>query len=180
MFSYWIYVLVGQNRTGKTSFQRYLVNDLCDNERVNVMGHWNVQLHAPRRLLSLFVANRSYQEVAKGKYGSVENYLDAAVFVNSQRPHVIILSSHSDAKSVSDIEEMARQGKLRSYNIAGVFFSNSKGPALNKIKLECEWSERLWIDNPLIAQKKEDIISDQLRRLATDFGDLLAHRSIFQ
>ena len=29
MLSYWAYILIGNNDTGKTSFQKYLVSDLC-------------------------------------------------------------------------------------------------------------------------------------------------------
>jgi hypothetical protein len=32
MFSYWAYILIGNNETGKTSFQRYLVSDLCNKQ----------------------------------------------------------------------------------------------------------------------------------------------------
>lgn len=180
MFSNWIYVLIGRNKTGKTSFQRHLVNYLCDNKLTNVKGHRVVKLRAPEHHLSLYVANRSYQEVARGKHGSVENYFDAEVFNGASRPDVVILSSHSDTGSIADVEEIIRLGRLRCYNIAGLFFSNDDSNGLDKIKLDCTWDERLWINNPRIKSESEEKIQGQLQDLAIRFGDLLIHRSTFQ
>lgn len=197
MFSYWIYVLIGMNNTGKTSFQRHLVNYLCNtSRRKKVKGHWLVELRAPQKKISLFVANRSYQEVAKRQYKSVEKYLNAEVFNNSSRPFIVILSSHSDNSSTNDIKDIVRLARHQCYNIAGVFFSNDTGLARerNLLKkdtsndqiLNPDWDERLWVHNPninttgLTDEMKDDKIQAQIEALAIKFGDLLIHRTTFQ
>lgn len=178
MFSYWIYLLVGVNRTGKTSFQRHLVNYLCDENRTNVKGHWDVNLRAPRRTLSLFVANRSYQEVAKGEHGSVERYFSSEIFSGKLRPNVVILSTHSDNVSMPDINEILISARRRCFNVAGVFFSNDTGAKQHEI-LTLNWDERLWVENPLVRESdlQKEKIDKQLKDRAIRFGDLLIHRS---
>src|SRR6266478_589014 len=76
MFSHWAYILIGQNDTGKTTFQRHIAFHLCGvrysrlpSNVVNTITH----PRCPKGLKTLFTSNRSFQE-KKSIYKSVENY----------------------------------------------------------------------------------------------------------
>ncbi len=72
---------------------------------------------------------------------------------------------------------MIRELKLKAYNVAVVFFSNSYDESASNISL-LDWDERLWIDNGPI--KAEDEIQEQLAQRAKAFGDLLISRASYQ
>ena len=55
MVSYWAYILIGDNDTGKTSFQKYLVADLCNRQYERL----------PRNLLTYITHPRMPRGVAK-------------------------------------------------------------------------------------------------------------------
>lgn len=183
MFSYWIYLLIGQNKTGKTTFQRHLVNYLRVGARPlqNVKGFWEINLRAPQRTFSIYVANRSYQEIGKSTYASVQRYLENEAFIRGQCPSATILSTHSDGASVTDIQDIIMFAKDNCFNIAGVFFSNDTGSGLNSIR-RLDWDEKLWVDNPVIKNKQSQrvLVDEQLRERAVQFGDLLINRSKIQ
>ena len=79
MFSYWAYILIGDNNTGKTSFQRFLVNDLCgtDYQRLprNLLSGITHPL-MPRGISTISTMNRSYQE-------KTDEYLDVHNFFSN-------------------------------------------------------------------------------------------------
>lgn len=140
MFSHWAYILVGSNNTGKTTFQRDLVYHLCAvrygrlrTNRVNKITHHR----APRRMRTLFTANRSYQE-KKGEYVSVENYF-RKFFKGAD---VCVLSSHAGASSRQEIPEMIHQLRIRCYNVGGVFWSNSD-PGNSRRAADLPWDDRI-------------------------------------
>lgn len=175
MISSWAYILIGDNNTGKTSFQRFLVEALCG-ERYDRLPRNIVKpiVHskAPRKLATLFTANRSYQEKLE-QYVSVENYFDS-FFKDAD---ICILSSHSHGRSLQHVEQMMEELAKRAYNVAGVFWSNDFGLEAKRIA-GLSWQERLWIENPLL--KGEEAISAQIKRCAFDFADLLIARSHVQ
>ena len=65
MLSKWIYVLIGNNNTGKTTFQKRLIYHLCgvtytrlDRNTIHEINRPN----SPKKLKKLSTINRSYQE----------------------------------------------------------------------------------------------------------------------
>ena len=172
MFSYWAYILIGNNDTGKTAFQRHLVYDLC--------GHLYTRL--PRNLLSsiinprmprgvetLSTMNRSYQEKIS-EYGNVERFF----LSHFQEGDICILSSHTHSPAIDHLRDMIRELRLRAYNVAAVFFSNGYDYDAGQISL-LDWDERLWVENP--EKPSEPAIQSQIARLANEFAHLLIARA---
>lgn len=172
MFSHWAYVLLGNNNTGKTSFQRYLVEALCA-ERYQRLPRNVVKTithpQAPKKLRTLFTANRSHQEKL-GEYKSVPNYF-RNFFKDAD---ICILSSHTHGPSLQHVEAMLQELKARYYNVAGVFWSNDAGPDTEAISL-LPWQERLWIENPPLSNEAR--ITEQLRTIAAEFAEMLVRRA---
>lgn len=77
MLSKWAYILIGNDQTGKTTFQKALIKELCGYEisrlDVNLIHNIN-HPDSPRKLKTLSTMNRSYQEKID-LYGSVEEFL---------------------------------------------------------------------------------------------------------
>jgi hypothetical protein len=175
MFSHWAYILIGNNNTGKTSFQRNLVAYLCNLEYQRLprnVVYDIVHPRAPKGLSTIFTCNRSYQEKAS-EYESVGNYFRKFF----QDADVCILSSHTHDDSVQHVEEMIRHLKRRCYNVAGVFWSNDFGNEAQDIAL-LPWNEVLWIDNPIL--NNDDEIDEQLDRVARHFSELIIARAYAQ
>jgi len=169
MFSYWAYILVGRNDTGKTSFQRNLVYLLCGVRYSRLAC--NVQRtikhpHFPKGIETLSVSNRSYQE-KESKYKSVANYFSR----HFKEADLCFLSSHSRQ---DDVTEMIQELRRRYYNVAGVFWSNSDGEREREIA-GLSWDEVLWIQNPELTNSAE--IDDQLSRISREFSEMLITRA---
>lgn len=175
MFSTWAYILVGDNNTGKTSFQRFLVEALCG-ERYDKLPRNIVKTinhpRAPKKLETLFTINRSYQERMK-EYESVQNYF-ASFFKDAD---ICILSSHSHPPSIQHVQEMMDELAARAYNVAGVFWSNDFGSDAKKIS-GLAWQERQWIENPILEDEKE--IAAQIKKQAYEFAEILITRAYAQ
>jgi hypothetical protein len=170
MFSYWAYILVGANDTGKTHFQRSVIRHLCDVRYdrlpINVVNEVN-HPRAPKAFKTLFTMNRSYQEKIS-LYKSVKRFFGRNKFFKDA--DACILSSHL---SEDDISEMITHLKRRCYNVAGVFWSNSYSRRAGDIAL-LPWDERLWIENP---PRRTDQVDAQLDRLADHFSQFLIARA---
>lgn len=175
MFSSWAYILVGDNNTGKTSFQRYLVEALCS-ERYDRLPRNIVKEikhpRAPKKLNTLFTINRSYQE-KMNEYKSIENYFKS-FFKDAD---ICILSSHSHANSIQHVEKMMGELASKAYNVAGVFWSNDFGTDAKQIAA-LPWQERLWIENPILGNSEE--ISVQIKKQAYEFAEILVARAYAQ
>lgn len=175
MFSKWAYILIGDNNTGKTSFQKFLVESLCQETYLklptNVVKDI-VHPRAPKKLKTLFTANRSYQE-KRDEYLNPKNYIQNFF----QDADICILSSHTHGSSIQDVQVMFEELKLRAYNVAGVFWSNDFGLEAQNIS-SLPWQERLWIENPLSEHKAE--ISSQIRQQAYEFAEMLVARAYTQ
>jgi hypothetical protein len=173
MFSYWAYVLVGANDTGKTHFQRSLIRHLCnvryDRLPINVVNEVN-HPRAPKAFKTLFTMNRSYQEKVS-LYKSVKRFFRRNEFFKDA--DACMLSSHL---SEIDISEMIMHLKRRCYNVAGVFWSNSYSRRTGDIAL-LPWDERLWIENP---PRPRGQVEAQLDRLADYFSQFLIARTQMQ
>lgn len=173
MFSYWAYVLIGNNNSGKTGFQRHLVSEL-GGQPIKSKLSTNLETRIthprmPRAVETLSTMNRSYQEKI-GVYGSVQEF-----FENHFQPaEICILASHSHDPAKQQLTEMIRELRLQFYNVAAVFFSNSNEDEAAEISL-LNWDERLWINNPKAGTDEE--IDSQLRRLAGEFAQMLIARA---
>lgn len=175
MFSNWTYVLIGNNNTGKTSFQRFLVEALCQESYTRLPRNTIKEIRhprAPKQLETLFTANRSFQE-KRDEYLDPKNYIKKFF----KEADICILSSHSHGSSIQDVEIMIDELKRRSYNVAGVFWSNSYDDEARKISA-LHWQERLWIENPIL--KNEDAISRQIKKQAYEFAEMLVARAYIQ
>ena len=174
MFSYWAYILIGDNNTGKTGFQKYLVSELCDQQYQRLRRNRESEINNPRMpqdFKTLSMMNRSYQEVAE--YRSVTNFF-RKYFVEAD---ICILSSHANPPANKQLREMIRELRLRAYNVAAVFFSNGYNNNAAKISL-LDWDERLWLENPEAESEKE--IQNQIERLAKEFTQFLMARAAQQ
>ena len=141
----WLYVLVGNNNTGKTTLQKEIIKHLCDIHytRLDTNVLFDITcLDAPRRLATLFTANRSFQE-KREDYLTVKNYFSKFF----REASVAIISSHSHL-ATSEIDEMVCEGKRRFYNVAGVFFSNAIDEEVRDISATLNWDERVYLKNP--------------------------------
>lgn len=175
MFSNWAYILIGDNNTGKTSFQRFLVEALCQESYTRLPRNVVKDIdhpRAPKKLKTLFTANRSYQE-KHGEYLNPKNYI-RNFFKDAD---ICILSSHTHGSSIQDVQVMLDELKLRAYNVAGVFWSNDYGSDAQLIS-SLPWQERLWIENPHL--EDEDSISSQIKQQAYEFAEMLVARAYAQ
>ncbi len=172
MISHWAYILIGDNDTGKTSFQKHLLEMLCDFKYVKLPINTHKPVshpRAPRHFNYLSTMNRSYQE-KKQLYGSVQGF-----FRNHFKDaDVCILSSHAHGNSIDDIREMIDELNARAYNVGGVFWSNSFNKYSKEIS-KLPWQERLWLRNPV--RKRSDAISKQIHECAYMFSDMLIEKS---
>ena len=149
----WLYILIGNNNTGKTTLQKRIISHLCglNYTRLDTNVLFDIKhLDAPRRLATLFTANRSFQE-KKGEYGTVKDYFSKYF----KEASVAILSSHSHSAE-TEIDEMIQEGKKRFYNVVAVFFSNSVDEDVRNISSALNWDERVYLENPL-AENPEGI-----------------------
>ena len=175
MLSRWIYVLIGNNDTGKTTFQKRLICHLTglDYKRLDRNISFEVtHKYAPKKLNKLFLMSRSFQE-SKGEYQTVSRYFEEYFKADD----ICILSSHAQVSSMSEIEEMIYEGRKRKYNIGGVFFSNADSEETEKIA-QFSWDERLYLKNPWI--EKDSEWKKQIDCLAWEFSEMLIRRAILQ
>lgn len=173
MFSNWAYILVGDNNTGKTSFQRYVVEALCDQHYSRLPRNVVKPIthpRAPKKLEEIFTANRSYQEKID-EYRTVDNYLDKFF----RDADICLLSSHANGDSLTDIRAMFSGLTQRGYNVGAVFWSNAFDSAAEIISREIPWQERFWIENPV--QKSHDKAQAQIRSQAFEFSEILIARA---
>ncbi len=174
MLSYWAYILIGDNDTGKTGFQKSLVSELCNQQYQRLPRNMVQDIthpRMPRGVATLSTMNRSYQEVEE--YGDVANFFQK-YFMEAD---ICILSSHTHNPAINQLREMIRELKLRAYNVAVVFFSNGYNNDAAEISL-LDWDERLWLDNPKVDTETE--IQSQIEQLAKEFAQILVARAAQQ
>lgn len=172
MLSRWAYVLIGNNDTGKTSFQKHLVYDLSGLEYKKLTSNLVTDIthpRMPRGVAKLFTMNRSYQE-------KIGEYVDVSGFFSDhfKSEDICILASHTGGPSIDHLRDIIDGLHSRVYNVAGVFFSNGFNRDAKKIAL-LDWDERLWLKNPPADSDEE--IQSQLARLAREFSQMLIARA---
>src|SRR6185437_5074456 len=144
MFSHWAYILIGNNNTGKTTFQKYLLWHLCGQRYARLRRNLIQPIshpQAPKNLATIFTCNRSFQE-KRGEYKSIDYYFGHFF----KEADICILSSHAHG-SAKEVAEMIQALKRRCYNVAGVFWSNAFDHDAKTIAL-LPWNEVLWFENP--------------------------------
>ena len=176
LLSRWLFVLIGNNYSGKTSFQRHLISYLCDRSYVKLPRDTAFPVQhprAPRNFATLFCANRSYQE-KRSENGTVENYITSVV----DDADVTIVATHAGINDMQDVKDLLRFGRRRGYNVAAVFFENALSDTTTDIS-EFDWQERLLIRNPTVkaGDRQQEKIQEQLQLAAVQFGDLLIART---
>lgn len=169
-----LFILIGDDKTGKTNLQKYLIKELCNQsyDKLPVNVSFNItHPEIKKKFRNISFGNRSYQE-KRSDYGSVDNYFEQ----HFKAADICIVSSHLVE---SDIEQMILNGKKQYYNVIGVFFSNSikSNSTLNSQISLLNWNERLYIENPTIENHEEDLIKAQLKSIASNFVYSLINRT---
>jgi hypothetical protein len=171
MQSRWLFVLLGQDRTGKTHFQKNVIKILAGREYERLQCNLEFPIVHPymiRKCRNISIGNRSLQEREKD-YLSVENY-----FENHFTPaDICVISSHLKK---SEIETIIIQGRRRFYNCCGVFFTNSiaDDPNTNSEISELNWDERWVAVNDTTDEKQWP---QQLQDAAQAFVQMLIERA---
>jgi hypothetical protein len=179
--SRWLFILVGDNRTGKTTVQTELVELLNGRRYKRLPSNEARPLTHPyflRKFRAVFVAGRSYQEL-KNKpqplgYTSVEDYFDRKLDSASSEVDLAFMASHLNDEVV---REMIREAHRRFWNVCGVFFTNSiaANHQKNVAISELDWDERWLGENaPTSNSRKQD---RQLRQVADAIVQMLMERS---
>jgi len=142
----WAYILIGNDKTGKTNFQRILYSNLCldKKERLDCNLDYKIKhLDKKEYYDRVSFMNRSFQE--KSEYEKNVDVFFASFFNDKS---ISILSSHLDCQTIA---KMIIECKKRFFNVCGVFFSNSinLNPNLNAEISELEFNFRIIIDNPI-------------------------------
>jgi len=161
------YILIGDDRTGKTTFQKYLILHLCGVDKFTKLNtnliHEIIHPESPQKLNTLFTINRSIQE-KMSEYKSVDQYFNN-YFKNAD---ICILSSHSHGNCIHEISNMIEILNGKYYNVEAVFFTNHLNSATYEIS-KLNWSGRNLIENPINYENWES----QIELGAKLFGDLL-------
>lgn len=159
------YILIGDNDTGKTNFQKYLIWHLCHEDKFNKLNtnliHEIKHRDSPRKLKTLFTMNRSIQEKMTDTYLTIDNYFQT-FFKDAD---VCILSSHSHNPCINDIRKIVEYLNKRYYNTSVVFFSNHLNSNTQEIS-QLQWQERILIKNPPNTEGWENQINDGAKYLA--------------
>ena len=116
-----LFILIGDDRTGKTTFQKLLIEKICGQTYERLPTNLRFDISHPeikRKYQNISFGNRSYQEKI-GEYGTVDEYFQN----HFSQADISIISSHLD---IGHITEMITNGRQRFYNVTGIFFSNSK------------------------------------------------------
>jgi len=169
----YLFVLIGNDKTGKTTFQKKLIENLhgltydrLDRNNSFLLKSDNAEPDDVR----ISYISRSYQESAE-EYGTIENYFNN--FFNQQ--DVAVVSSHLNVKQIESIIE---HGKRKFYNVVAVFFTNSimQSPAVNADISALNWDERLIVDNPFV--NGNELIDKQLAAAAKSFAKHLIEKML--
>jgi hypothetical protein len=175
MFKYWSYLLLGENETGKTTFQRCLIRELNGRQYEKLPRNKTVDIthpRFPRAYETLFTMNRSYQEQ---RYKSVADFFKTSFDFNAD---ISVLSSHVNGSKLV-VTEFINELHSHCINVSAVFFSNGFSTSAKEIAA-LNFDERLWVDNPVINSGKtqEKLINEQIERRVSEFTTMLIARSI--
>jgi hypothetical protein len=141
---YWAYVLLGNNNTGKTSFQKEMIAFISHEKYQRLERNKVVPVATSigaNNTKKVSFMNRSLQE----SYNNVDGFFSS----DFQAVDACVLSSHLVQP---DIEAMIKELKMHVYNVCGVFFQNSceigGGMEENRRIALLDWDEKYFIKNP--------------------------------
>lgn len=140
--SKWLLVLVGDDRSGKTTLQKKLIKLLSeDNRDIRLDCNLSFPINHPyliKKIHTFSIANRSIQEKLD-VYKSISEYFHS----HFCEADLCFVSSHL---KIDDIGQIISEGHRRFYNVCGIFLSNSiaaNGDCNAEIS-DLLWDER-WI-----------------------------------
>lgn len=167
-----LFILIGDDRTGKTNLQKILIRKICNQGYDKLPTNLKFDITHPeikRKYQSISFGNRSYQEKLD-EYGTVDDYFDKYF----KPADICFISSHLIE---NDIKQMIINGKMRYYNVIGIFWSNSieSNPKANAQISALNWDERHYIENPI--NPDENIVKKQLDLIASNIVHLLVNRT---
>ena len=167
-----LFILIGNDKTGKTTLQKKLVDKLCWHKYSRLPTNRAFEVKHPdikNKYKEISFGSRSYQEKTR-EYKSVENYFTKYFYPAD----IAFLSSHLNAR---DIDQMIEEGKKRYYNVYGIFWSNSiaDDEETNSQIALLPWNEIFYIGNPNRKNKKD--IEHQLDLIADSIVQLLERRT---
>lgn len=167
-----LFIIIGDDRTGKTTLQKLLIDRICGfgYERLPVNRRFDIinpEIKGKYKTISF--GNRSYQEKISD-YVSVDNYFQN----HFQQADIAFISSHL---VLADIQQMITNGRGLFYNVNGVFWTNSiqNDPARNSQVSLLDWDERLVIENPIT--EDEVVIDRQLNSIADSILYFIVNRT---
>jgi hypothetical protein len=140
----WSYILIGNDKTGKTGFQKEVIKFIALTEYKRLDCNLDFTVNArigSNNTKTIFIMNRSFQE--KSEYKTVGSYF-SSYFRDADAS---ILSSHLVQ---ADIKQMIMELKKRFFNVCGVFFENSTAidKSSNEAIAALDWDQRYYIKNP--------------------------------
>lgn len=159
-----LFILIGDDRTGKTTLQKLLISRLCSLSYDRLPVNMQFDITHPeikRKYRNIFFGNRSYQEKII-EYEAVDDYFSK----HFQPSDIAFISSHL---VLADIQQMITNGRNLFYNVNGIFWTNSieSNRTINSQVSLLEWNERFVISNPpsddaLKIQRQLEQISDNI------------------
>lgn len=172
--SRWVFVLIGNDRTGKTGIQKRLVKRLAHNNRdyrldCNLVFDVKHPL-LNRKIQTIAIGNRSIQEKTPDPYKSVDDYF----LTHFKDADISLVSTHL---SLQDSMSILTNGHRKFYNVCAVFFSNSIqiDRHQNAAIAELNWDDRWLVENPLT--EDEELQSTMLDAAADSFVQMLIERT---
>jgi hypothetical protein len=177
--SKWMFILIGNDKTGKTTVQRALVELLNGTRYERLTSNQTYEVTHPyflRKHGKFFVAGRSYQEL-KDKpngYKSVEQYFGTKFGDARHDCDFGFMASHLDTVVV---REMIREVHCRFWNVCAVFLTNSISaqPKPNADISELAWDERWIAEND--HSDDSEAYNRRLHRIATTIAQMLIERT---
>ena len=162
MLSNWIYILVADNNSGKTTFQKRLIYHLRGEEKSKLHSNHNRGVMWPKLstvLPHIFFMGKSLQE--NSRFKNPANYFSK--YFDTDAP-VCVLSTHATGCK-TDVEGMIYEAHKLVYNVCGVFFHNNFDQEQYRELSALNWDKRLWIDNPITSGDswKKQIDSEALK-----------------
>lgn len=144
-------VPMADNDHGKSTMIRALVSQGLG-EEIRLQKKGARELVSPQgRPVDAYVFGRSYQEVEKGKYGSVEGALDANDAQWRER-ELIIMPSHVEEVDQSDIQDMIDVGHSAGFDVIAASIILAWDDGGNQAQFPTiwgmAWDERWTIPNP--------------------------------
>jgi hypothetical protein len=172
--SKWLFIILGDDRTGKTALQKKILKLISGENRDNRLDCNEVfsitHPYLIRKMETISFSNRSFQE-KKDIYFTIEQYFSSHFKIAD----LCIISSHL---VLEDVEQMISYGHKMFLNVCGIFMSNSiaLNPEKNAQISLLDWDFRICSDNPLT--EISDQQDNQLQKIADSFIQMLIQRTL--